>query len=89
MNTNEFEASLKRDGYLEIETKTVSANTASKPHAHEFSVRALVLAGDVTLTYEGQSRTFRAGDIFEMAAGCVHFEKYGLDGATSLVGCKR
>jgi len=89
MNASEFEANLKRDGYLDVETKTVAANTASKPHAHEFSVRALVLTGDVTLTSEGQSRTFRAGEVFEMQAGCVHQEQYGPAGATSLVGRKR
>ena len=88
MDKTEFEASLKRDGYLHIETKTVPGNTTTKPHAHDFSVRALVLAGDVTLTSEGRSRTFRAGEIFEMAAGCVHNEQYGPAGATSLVGRK-
>jgi quercetin dioxygenase-like cupin family protein len=51
-------------------------------------VRALVLAGDITLTYEGQSRTFRTGEIFEMAAGCVHHEQYGPDGSTYLFGRK-
>ena len=87
MNASEFEAGLRRDGY-QVEKKTVPALTASKPHAHEFSVRALVLDGDVTLTYEGQSRTFKAGEVFEMAAGCVHTEQYGPNGATSLVGRK-
>jgi len=87
MNATEFEASLRRDGY-QVETKKVPGNTTSKPHSHEFSVRALVLAGDITLTYEGQSRTFRAGEVFEMAAGCTHTEQYGPDGATSLVGRK-
>lgn len=87
MNASEFESGLRRDGY-QVETKTVAANTASKPHAHEFSVRALVLAGDVTLTWKGQSRTFRTGEFFEMAAGCEHTEQYGPDGATSLVGRK-
>ena len=88
MNPKEFEAGLQRDGYRDIETKTVASSVASKPHAHEFSVRALVLAGDVTLTYEGRSRTFRDGEIFEMAAGCEHSEQYGPDGATVLVGRK-
>jgi hypothetical protein len=45
-------------------------------------VRALVLAGDITLTYEGRSRTFRSGEVFETTAGCEHHEQYGPDGAT-------
>lgn len=86
MDTTEFEGSLKRAGFQEIETKKVAANTATQPHSHAFSVRALVLAGDVTLTSEGQSRTFRAGEVFEMTAGCVHSERHGPDGSMYLVG---
>ena len=88
MDATEFETGLKRDGYGEIETKTVPGKIATKPHSHDFSVRALVLAGDITLTYEGRSRTFRTGEIFEMTAGCMHHEEYGPDGSTYLVGRK-
>jgi quercetin dioxygenase-like cupin family protein len=88
MNATEFETGLKRDGYGEIETKKVPGNIVTKPHSHDFSVRALVLAGDITLTYEGRSRTFRTGEIFEMTAGCVHHEEYGPEGSTYLVGRK-
>jgi len=88
MDATEFETGLKQDGYREIETKKVPGNIATKPHSHDFSVRALVLAGDITLTYEGRSRTFRTGEIFEMTAGCMHQEEYGPDGSTYLVGRK-
>lgn len=88
MNATEFEGSLKQAGFQEIETKRVAAHTVTQPHSHAFSVRALVLAGDVTLTSEGQSRTFRAGEVFEMTAGCVHSERHGPDGSTYLVGRK-
>jgi len=88
MNAAEFEGSLKRAGFQDIETKTVAANTTTQPHSHAFSVRALVLSGDITLTSEGQSRTYRAGDVFEMTASCVHSEQHGPDGSTYLVGRK-
>lgn len=88
MDVIEFDSSLKRAGYQNIETTNVAANTSTHPHSHGFSVRALVLAGDITLTSEGQSRTFRAGDVFEMTAGCVHSEQHGPDGSTYLVGRK-
>jgi redox-sensitive bicupin YhaK (pirin superfamily) len=38
------------------------------------------------LTTDGASRTYRAGDVFEMTAGCVHSEQYGPEGSESLVG---
>jgi len=88
MNATEFETGLLRDGYKNIETKTVRSQVATKPHTHDFSVRALILAGDITLTSEGRSRTFRTGEIFEMAAGCEHSEQYGPEGVTYLVGRK-
>jgi hypothetical protein len=40
----------------------------------------------VTLTSQGQSRTYRAGEIFEMAAGCEHSERHGPEGTKCLVG---
>jgi quercetin dioxygenase-like cupin family protein len=88
MNATEFEGSLKQAGFERIEMKSVAANTATEPHSHAFSVRALVLAGDITLTSEGQSRTFRAGETFEMIAGRVHSEQHGPDGSRYLVGRK-
>jgi hypothetical protein len=42
----------------------------------------------MTLASDGASRTYRAGEVFEMAAGCEHSERYGPEGARTLVGRK-
>jgi quercetin dioxygenase-like cupin family protein len=86
MDTAVFEASLKSAGYGAISTSKGPANKLTTPHAHDFDVRALVLSGELTLTTDGVARTYRAGDVFEMAAGCVHSEQYGPEGSESLVG---
>jgi quercetin dioxygenase-like cupin family protein len=52
-------------------------------------VRALVLDGDVTLTTGGESRTYRPGEVFEMAAGCEHSERHGPQGTKYLVGRRK
>jgi quercetin dioxygenase-like cupin family protein len=83
MDTAAFEASLKNAGY-EVGTSQGTANKVSQPHSHDYDVRALVLSGELTVTTDGTSRT--AGDILEMAAGCVHSKQHGLDGSESLVG---
>ena len=88
MTAEEFQIELKRTGYVDIETKTNLPNASTEPHSHPFAVRALVLAGEVTVTSEGASRTLRAGDTLEMAAGCMHSEHYGPEGSTSVVGRK-
>ena len=85
MDTAAFEASLKNAGY-EIGTSKGTPRKVTQPHSHDFDVRALVLSGELTLTTDGTSRTYRGGDIFEMPAGCVHSEQYGPDGSESLVG---
>jgi quercetin dioxygenase-like cupin family protein len=86
MDTKEFETRLKQGGYLDVETKKAAPNFTSKPHTHEFDVWALILSGELKLTREGKSDTYRAGQTFEMTAGCLHTEDYGPHGTTYLVG---
>lgn len=88
MNALDFESALKHAGYLEVETKLTKPGFATAPHSHPFDVRALVLEGEMTLASEGASRTYRAGEVFEMAAGREHSERYGPEGARTLVGRK-
>ena len=86
MDTREFETQLKQGGYLDVETKKAAPSFLSKPHTHEFDVRALIVEGQLTLTRDGKVDTYRAGQIFEMDAGCLHTEQYGAEGTTYLVG---
>jgi hypothetical protein len=45
-----------------------------------------VLDGEITLSFKGTSQTYRAGDVFTMAAGCEHAEQCGPAGVTYTVG---
>ena len=45
--------------------------------------------GEMTVTKNGVPHTCRAGDTFAMEAGCEHFERYGPQGSTYMVGRKR
>lgn len=89
MDTKAFEAGLKREGYQDIETKSVPPNFLSKPHTHDFDVHALILEGELTLMRDGKSDTYRAGQAFQMTAGCLHTEQYGPHGTIYLVGRRR
>src|SRR5689334_20682545 len=60
MDARAFEAGLTRDGYQRIETKDLPRGYRADSHAHDWSVRALVLAGEITLTWSGTSRTYAA-----------------------------
>jgi quercetin dioxygenase-like cupin family protein len=89
MDKTEFAGKLKAEGYAEIETKGLEANCTNTEHAHEFDVRAMVLDGEITLTSGGESRTYRSGDVFNMAAGCAHAERVGAQGVRYVVGRRR
>ena len=86
MNESEFKAALLQEGFDDIEVRTIAANVHNEGHAHAFDVRALVLAGELTLGAQGRQTTYRAGEIFTMAANCEHVEQFGPQGATYLVG---
>lgn len=88
MDPNAFEHALRHAGFSEVETKTLPAGMANTAHAHAFEVRALVLDGDITLTADGERRTYGPGEVFTMAAGREHAEQVGQAGVRYLVGRK-
>jgi quercetin dioxygenase-like cupin family protein len=88
MDKAAFSAQLTREGFDEIETRTMAPNVYNPVHSHAFEVRALMLSGELTLGWDNQQRTFVAGEVFAMAPGCEHTEWFGSEGATYLVGRK-
>jgi quercetin dioxygenase-like cupin family protein len=86
MDQATFEAELRQQGYAEMVDRRMEAHSLNPEHAHEFDARLLVLEGAMTITAEGQQRTYRAGDTFAMTAGCRHPEECGSEGARYLAG---
>ena len=76
MDTHEFEAQLRRDGYLDIKTKSLDRAISTGPHTHPFDTRLMVLEGDVTIICGDQQRLYRPGDVMEIARGVEHCEQY-------------
>jgi quercetin dioxygenase-like cupin family protein len=48
-----------------------------------------MIDGELTLSAQGKPTTYRAGEVFTLAAGCEHVEQFGPQGATYLVGRRR
>jgi quercetin dioxygenase-like cupin family protein len=86
MDRASFEARLRAEGFPEIRVNEMQAGCHNSEHSHPFHVLALVLEGDITLTVQGEARTYRAGDEFSMKAGCAHVEDIGAQGVKYLVG---
>jgi quercetin dioxygenase-like cupin family protein len=81
-----FESELREQGYGEVVDRHMEADAVNPEHAHEFDARLLVLEGAMTITSEGNRRTYRAGDTFAMSAGCRHAEQCGPEGVRYLAG---
>jgi quercetin dioxygenase-like cupin family protein len=81
-----FETELRKEGYGEVVDRRMEANAVNPEHAHEFDARLLVLEGAMTITAEGNRRTYHAGDTFAMTAGCRHAEECGPGGVRYLAG---
>jgi quercetin dioxygenase-like cupin family protein len=88
MDRQVFETELKRDGYDEIVTGTTQGPRHNAEHSHPYDVKAMVVDGAITLAWEGNTQTFRSGEVFTMARGCPHTETFGPEGAVTLVGRK-
>lgn len=55
-------------------------------HAHPFDAEATVVQGDMWLTEGDRTRHLERGGTFRLAAGTLHAERYGPEGATYWVG---
>ena len=86
MDTAKIATAWQREGYVEVATQVRMPNVSRAPHTHPFDARGLIVAGELTLTWEGQTHTFRAGETFDMPAGCVHSEQWGPETTTFLAG---
>ena len=60
-----FESDLRREGF-EVAHGGQKAGHSEDLHAHDFDVRIMVLSGETTVTRDGKSETFRAGDHCEI-----------------------
>ena len=87
MDTTEIEAKWESEGYA-VERIREPPHLSTQPHSHPFDARVLILAGEFTLTSQGQSRVFYPGEHFEMPAGCLHSQDNGPEGVVFLLGRK-
>jgi quercetin dioxygenase-like cupin family protein len=78
----EFEATARAEGFDEVLERRWQAQAATAPHAHPFSVKGLVVAGQMSLAIGDQARELRPGDTFAVERGVQHAERYGDEGAT-------
>ena len=88
MNPQIFRDLAENEGYTVGEKVSGDANRENAEHAHDFDAKLLVLSGDITYSIDGSIRTYREGEIIEVAAGTRHAEKVGESGVSLLIGSR-
>jgi quercetin dioxygenase-like cupin family protein len=86
LDTNAFKETLAEQGFDDVQTKSLAPGFHADEHDHPFDVRALVVNGEMILTVDGHTKSYREGEVFVMAAGCPHQEAVGSEGVSYIVG---
>lgn len=78
----EFQNQALAEGFDEVLERIWPPDTLVPNHTHPFSLRALVVRGEMWLTAGEQTRHLAPGQSFELAHNELHAERYGASGAT-------
>ena len=88
MTEDNFRTLCEEKGYGDIKIKSYEPDGYDPMHTHDRSIIGLVLGGQMTLEWEKGSTTYNPDDICEFAAGTLHAEKTGPEGARIILGFK-
>ena len=78
----EFERQCLKEGFDQVLERVWRADEVLATHTHEFSLKALVVEGEMWLTVGDDTRHLLPGAVFELARDVAHAERYGPAGAT-------
>ena len=87
MNADAFKQQLVTDGF-EVREVEWPQNTVNERHSHPFHARVMLVEGAVSIETDDGVKNCAPGDVVDMAAGRMHAERVGIEGAKLLVGVK-
>jgi len=76
-----FRTQALAEGFDEVLERRWEPDTVLDTHTHPFAVKAVVTAGELWLTVDGQTRHLQPGDTFMLDRDVPHAERYGPSGA--------
>lgn len=86
MDQYSFRNRLRDEGFSQTVIVEREANDRLDLHTHPFEALALILAGEIRIDVDGESRLYRVGEVFHLVAEQPHAESYGPEGVRYLVG---
>lgn len=88
MTEEEFKQQALEKGFGEPYVKEYPPHEDGEMHTHDATVMAMVTRGEFTLALQGGSTTYTPGASCELAAGTLHCERTGDEGASLLIATK-
>jgi quercetin dioxygenase-like cupin family protein len=77
---------LVKEGFLRTYVWEDGPGANYPDHRHATETAHIILAGEMTLTMKGKTRTYRAGERCDVPAGAVHSAEMGPRGCRYLIG---
>lgn len=86
MNERDLAKQLQSEGFGRTYVWEDGANAFYPEHTHGAETAHIILRGEMTLTMQGATKTYRQGERCDVAAGAVHSAKMGPCGCRYLIG---
>ena len=88
MDLSQLEKQLRSEGFRHTYVWEDGPDRRYSDHTHAVETAHIILEGEMTLTMDGRSTTYRVGERCSVSAGAVHAARMGPDGCRYLIGEK-
>ena len=78
--------SLKQEGFCDTYVWQDAPNASYPDHTHATETAHIILSGEMMLTMDWKSHTYRTGERCDVPAGAVHSARMGPTGCRYLIG---
>ncbi len=86
MNERELAEQLEKEGFRHTYVWQDAPNVYYPGHTHATETAHVILQGEMTMTIEGQTRTYGIGERCDVSAGTLHAARMGPEGCRYLIG---
>ena len=88
MNLGDLEKQLRSEGFTHTYIWEDGPRVFYPDHKHATATAHIILEGEMTVTSEGKTETYKVGDRFDVPAHTVHSARMGSQGCRYLIGEK-
>lgn len=89
MNQEEWMKQLREEGFTDLSVHEFgTSDIPSGEHTHDVHTVHIILKGELHITENGETQTFKEGERVDFQAGTTHTAKTGSDGCTMIVGTR-